>query len=687
MIRFICILLSILYYIDTAHAGINPILKVSVDKSSFIDSFYLRLFDDVAPVTVNNFLNYANGTAVNGGSYDNSFIHRNSIDFVIQGGGFFFNESVGGFTYDSATQTYTGGLQKLLVDPTIVNEFSLSNVRGTIAMAKKDAQYTDASSNLITDGSCIEVGPNCLLVDGTGPDSANSQWFINLVDSPFLDYANGGFTVFGEILQDSMPVIDDIASTASYDLSDVAGFKSLPLTDYILGEPVRENNLIKIISMNELFKISSDEDFGDVDIGSVNDRTITIITAENKSLVIGEIANIKQLSAPFSIIQNECENTTLNANTSCDLTVRYAPTSINTTTDEFNIEFSNVNFSYTFRVRASNAPDISINRTTGEFGFVRPYDSNDGLPEQVVIIIENIGVKALEISTSEINFTSGDGSEFQVIDNCANLTLEVGDACAIPVNFIGTAFGDFSFTLTVVSNDPDEPRIEIPFTAIVVNDSDGVADVIENQAPNNGDANFDGIIDSLQSHVASLPNKVGEYITLVTSEAVKFTDVVFEDIAKFRVPFDEANQNDVVLSYTIPNLIPGVTLGVGLFMPEGFEFDDYMLLTLDTNTFEEKWSSSKSDGAGGVSVIRSAQITKPDGGIVNRDLVTVILTDGGYGDTDLLENGVIDVTGLLLVQPRRSQTSDGLGQLNKISLLLLYIIIHLFRKYNLRTPF
>ena len=102
MFRFI-FLLSISYCIASAHAGINPIVRVFFDKAGVSDSFDLRLFDDVAPVTVNNFLNYANTTTVNGGSYDNSFIHRNAKDFVIQGGGFFFNPLLGdgGFTYDA----------------------------------------------------------------------------------------------------------------------------------------------------------------------------------------------------------------------------------------------------------------------------------------------------------------------------------------------------------------------------------------------------------------------------------------------------------------------------------------------------------------------------------------------------------------------------------------------------------
>jgi cyclophilin family peptidyl-prolyl cis-trans isomerase len=45
----------------------------------------IELFDEVAPGTVENFLNY-----VNDGDYEDSFVHRSVPGFVIQGGGFTF---------------------------------------------------------------------------------------------------------------------------------------------------------------------------------------------------------------------------------------------------------------------------------------------------------------------------------------------------------------------------------------------------------------------------------------------------------------------------------------------------------------------------------------------------------------------------------------------------------------------
>lgn len=86
----------------------------------------LELYDDVAPGTVANFMNY-----VTDGDYVDSIIHRSVPGFVIQGGGFAFYPDEGG----------TDSFWYVPSDPPIGNEFNVSNTYGTIAMAKVAAQY------------------------------------------------------------------------------------------------------------------------------------------------------------------------------------------------------------------------------------------------------------------------------------------------------------------------------------------------------------------------------------------------------------------------------------------------------------------------------------------------------------------------------------------------------------------
>ena len=123
----------------------------------------IELFEEKAPITTENFLNY-----VNSGFYDGLVFHRVIEGFMIQGGGF--------------TQQME---QKETKDPIILETHpDLKNVRGTLAMARTN-----------------------------DPDSATSQFFINVVDNAFLDAraGNPGYAVFGKVIS-GMDVVDKIKS-------------------------------------------------------------------------------------------------------------------------------------------------------------------------------------------------------------------------------------------------------------------------------------------------------------------------------------------------------------------------------------------------------------------------------------------------------------------------------------------
>ena len=80
----------------------------------------LEMFDSVAPGTVTNFLHY-----VRDGDYDQSFFHRFVRDFVLQGGGFRFDNATPATPY-----------HKIPTDPPITNEFQRSNTARTIAIGE-----------------------------------------------------------------------------------------------------------------------------------------------------------------------------------------------------------------------------------------------------------------------------------------------------------------------------------------------------------------------------------------------------------------------------------------------------------------------------------------------------------------------------------------------------------------------
>lgn len=168
-------------------ASANPLVRVSTTYGDFT----VELFEQEAPLTVQNFLNY-----VDRGDYAGMIVHRTEPGFVVQSGGYRF--------------VPFRGPVALRRDPPVANEPGISNTRGTLAMAKF----------------------------GDDPDSATNQWFINLADnSENLDEQNGGFTVFGRVLGDGMDVVDAIAEVPRFNLDGGAGaFSTVPLRDFV-GPP------------------------------------------------------------------------------------------------------------------------------------------------------------------------------------------------------------------------------------------------------------------------------------------------------------------------------------------------------------------------------------------------------------------------------------------------------------------
>lgn len=142
-------------------ASADTLPKVSIQTSE--GAMQLTLRPDVAPETVENFLAY-----VDSGFYEGTIFHRVIPGFMIQGGGF-----------DASMN------RKQTRDP-VRNEAvaTLKNLRGTIAMARTN-----------------------------DPDSATSQFFINVVDNPFLNAGvrGAGYTVFGRVTE-GMGVVDAIAA-------------------------------------------------------------------------------------------------------------------------------------------------------------------------------------------------------------------------------------------------------------------------------------------------------------------------------------------------------------------------------------------------------------------------------------------------------------------------------------------
>ena len=180
-------------------------------------AFAVELETEKAPLTTANFLAY-----VDDGFFDGTVFHRINADFVIQGGGFVYQPNE---TPSYRPKSAADGLRDAIpLERTSLT--GLSNRRGTLAMARTSV-----------------------------PDSATSQFFINLVDNALtLDAGAGsgpdGYAVFGRLLPDASAVISplpaailslrDLPTTAEGSLG-TPGESSLPI-----GEPPRIRYILRM---------------------------------------------------------------------------------------------------------------------------------------------------------------------------------------------------------------------------------------------------------------------------------------------------------------------------------------------------------------------------------------------------------------------------------------------------------
>ncbi len=157
----------------------NPQLEVKTSQGAIV----IELYQDKAPKTVENFLQYAKD-----GFFNGTIFHRVIPGFMIQGGGF------------------TPDMKQKETRAPIQNEAKngLKNETGTLAMART-----------------------------SDPHSASAQFFINLKDNSFLDYPGRdgwGYAVFGKVVQG----LDIVQKIAKVPTSNAGPHQNVPTTPVVI---------------------------------------------------------------------------------------------------------------------------------------------------------------------------------------------------------------------------------------------------------------------------------------------------------------------------------------------------------------------------------------------------------------------------------------------------------------------
>jgi len=181
-------LMALLLTALSCHSAMAQKVKLATSMGDIV----IQLDAEKAPKTVANFVQY-----VKDGHYDGLIFHRVMGGFMIQGGG-----------YDADMKE-----KPTRASIPLESRNGLSNQRGTVAMARTSV-----------------------------PDSASSQFFINVVDNPRLDAANSpdgnGYAVFGKVVS-GMDVVDKIREVP---VGNKAGHQNVPQQPVVIRKATLESS-------------------------------------------------------------------------------------------------------------------------------------------------------------------------------------------------------------------------------------------------------------------------------------------------------------------------------------------------------------------------------------------------------------------------------------------------------------
>jgi cyclophilin family peptidyl-prolyl cis-trans isomerase len=277
--------------IDLATAFADPDVSAAIRLATVLGDIDLALFGQQKPITVANFLNY-----VSQGRYfitdatthqpASSFIHRSVPGFIIQGGGYLGTVN--------PAQPANAQPTQVLAFPAIQNEPGISNRRGTISMA----QF------------------------GSDPNSATSQWFINLADNGGppnnLDIRNnnaGPYTVFGRVVNNGMTVVDAIAAVPRFNLG--APFAELPLRNFTNTSPPMVSNLVSIPGITQISPLtfsvmSNNPAIADATVTGtrllvaghqIGTATLTVTATDFDGATVSQNFTVNVIAAPGRLVQ------------------------------------------------------------------------------------------------------------------------------------------------------------------------------------------------------------------------------------------------------------------------------------------------------------------------------------------------------------------------------------------------
>ncbi len=249
-------------------------------------------------------------------------------------------------------------------------------------------------------------------------------------------------------------------------------------------------------------------DFGSQQVSTTSAaQTVTVTNNGTAPLTVSAVTVAGSNAGDFAADGTACTGAPLAAGASCAIPVTFTPSAVGPRAATLTIasddpDSPSVTVPLTGTGLAAPAGDVDLGAAAGglDFGAVEVGQS----AASKTITVANQGNAALTLGA--VTLGGADAGQFTFdASACAGRSLPAGGSCAIVVGFAPTSLGAKTATVTITSDDPDEPSVTVPLQGVGTGpedrDNDGIADRDEpalGTDPDKADTDGDGIPDGIE---------------------------------------------------------------------------------------------------------------------------------------------------------------------------------------------
>ncbi len=501
-------------------------------------------------------------------------------------------------TVESVTQP-TNGSVVINADQTVTYS-PTSNFNGSDSFS-----YTVADGQGGTDSATVTLSVTALNDAPTAADdSASTNEDISvtiIVLSNDADVDGDSLTVESVTQPTNGSVVVNPSGTVTY--TPVSNFNGSDSFSYTVadgqGATDTANVILSVTAVNDAPAAADDSATTNEDI------SFTIIVLSNDADADGDTLTVASLTQPAngSVVVNPSG------------TVTYTPVS------NFNGSDS---FSYTVADGQGGTDSATVTLSVTALNDA-PTAADDSASTN-----EDISVTIIVLSNDAD--VDGDSLTVESVTQPTNGSVVVNPSGTVTytpsINFNGS--DSFSYTVADGNGATDTATVTVTVSANPTTDadSDGIDDSVEDQAPNSGDGNNDGILDSQQADVVSFPSAAnGLFVTLVSQEGTKFVNVAITGNPSASSAPAEADFAGGFFDFAVEEVPVGQATTVILFLDPGAVVNTYWKFGPTPDNPIPHWYEFLYDGLVGAEILS--------------DRIILHFVDGERGDDDLAANGEI----------------------------------------------